>query len=60
MKNSPLFGLDGDDFVFPLSNNMAMDSDGDLMIRVGSNVALNLESGDLHMIMGWDDDEADL
>jgi len=59
MKNSPIFDLD-DDFVFPLSNDMAMDSDGDLMIRVGSNVALNLESGDLHMIMGWDDNEADL
>lgn len=57
MKNSPIFDLDDDDFVFPLSNDMAMDSNGDLMIRLGSNMALDLESGDLHMVMGWDGEE---
>lgn len=57
MKNSPIFDLDDDDFVFPLSNDMAMDSNGDLMIRLGDNMALDLESGDLHMVMGWDDEE---
>ncbi len=56
MKNSPIFDLD-DDFVFPLSNDMAMDSNRDLMIRLGSNMALDLESGDLHMVMGWDGEE---
>ena len=57
MKNSPIFDLDDDDFVFPLSNDMAMDSNRDLMIHLGSNMALDLESGDLHMVMGWDDEE---
>ncbi len=57
MKNSPIFDLDDDDFVFPLSNDMAMDSNGDLMIRLSSNMALDLESGDLHMVMGWDEEE---
>ncbi len=57
MKNSPIFDLDDDDFVFPLSNDMAMNSNGDLMIRLGDNMALDLESGDLHMVMGWDDEE---
>ncbi len=57
MKNSPIFDLDDDDFVFPLSNGMAMDSNGDLMIRLSSNMALDLESGDLHMVMGWDEEE---
>ena len=57
MKNSPIFDLDDDDFVFPLSNDMAMDSNRDLMIRLGDNMALDLESGDLHMVMGWDDEE---
>ena len=49
--------MDDDDFVFPLSNDMAMNSNGDLMIRLGDNMALDLESGDLHMVMGWDDEE---
>ena len=57
MKSSPIFDLDDDDFVFPLFNDMAMDSNGDLMIRLGSNMALDLESGDLHMVMGWDGEE---
>lgn len=57
MKNSPIFDLDDDDFVFPLSNDMAMNSNGDLMIRLGDNMALDLESGDLHMVMGWDGEE---
>ena len=57
MKNSPIFDLDDDGFVFPLSNDMAMNSNGDLMIRLGDNMALDLESGDLHMVMGWDDEE---
>ena len=57
MKNSPIFDLDDDDFVFPLSNDMAMNSNGDLMIRLGDNMALDLECGDLHMVMGWDDEE---
>lgn len=57
MKNSPIFDLDDDDFVFPLSNDMAMNSNDDLMIRLGSNMALDLESGDLHMVMGWDGEE---
>lgn len=57
MKNSPIFDLDDDDFVFPLSNDMAMNSNDDLMIRLGDNMALDLESGDLHMVMGWDDEE---
>ena len=57
MKNSPIFDLDDDDFVFPLSNDMAMNSNDDLMIHLGDNMALDLESGDLHMVMGWDDEE---
>ena len=57
MKNSPIFDWDDDDFVFPLSNDMAMNSNDDLMIRLGDNMALDLESGDLHMVMGWDDEE---
>lgn len=57
MKSSPVFDLDDDDFVLPLSEDMAMNSDGNLMRRFGSNMALDLESGDLHIVTGWDDEE---
>ena len=36
-----------------------MDSDGDMMMRVGNNMAMDMDSGELHMVTGWDDDDND-
>lgn len=38
---------------------MAMDSDGDLMMRMGNNMVMDMDTGDIHMISSWpnDDDE---
>lgn len=36
---------------------MAIDSDGDLLIRMGDNMAM--DSGELHIISGWSNDEDD-
>ena len=38
---------------------MAIDSDGDLMLRTGDNMAMDMESGDLHIISSWSDDDDD-
>ena len=35
---------------------MGMDSDGNMMMRVGDNMAMDMDSGELHMVSGWDDD----
>lgn len=51
--------FDDDDFAVSVSDDLAMDSDGDLMMRMGDNLAMDLDSGDLHLIFGWDDDEDD-
>ena len=42
-----------------ISDNMAMGSDGDLMMRMGNNMAMDMDTGDIHMISSWtnDDDE---
>ena len=45
------------DFAYTISNNMAIDSDGDLLMRMGDNMAMNMVSGDLHFISGWSDDD---
>ena len=47
------FDFEDGDFAFSISDNMAMDSDGDLMMRMG------MDTGDIHMISSWpnDDDE---
>ena len=39
-----------------MSDDMGMDSDGNMMMRVGDNMAMDMDSGELHMVSGWDDD----
>lgn len=53
------FDIDDGDFGFSISDDMGMDSDGDLMMRVGNSMAMDIESGELHMVSDWDDDDDD-
>lgn len=51
------FDYDDGDFGYQLSDDMGMDSDGNLMMRMGDNMAMDMDSGDLHIVSGWDDDD---
>ena len=51
------FDYDDGDFLFDVTDNMAMDSDGDLMMRMSDNTVLDLNSGELHFISLWEDEE---
>ena len=44
-----------------LSDNMLMNSDGDLLMILSDNMALDFDSGDIHFIssFGTDDDDDD-
>ena len=53
------FDVDDGDFGFQMSDTMGMDSDGNMMMRVGDNMAMDMDSGELHMVSGWDDDDDD-
>ena len=55
------FDYEDDDFGFAISDNMALDSDGNMMMRMSDNMAMDMDSGDIHFISGWsnDDDEDD-
>ena len=40
---------------------MAMDPDGDLLMRMGDTMAMDMNSGELHFVSGWskyDDEES--
>lgn len=37
--------------------NMAMDSNGDLMLRMGNHMAMDMDTGDIHVISLWPDDD---
>lgn len=51
------FDYEEGSFAHTISDNMAIDSDGDLLIRMGDNMAMDMDSGELHFITGWYDDE---
>ena len=51
------FDYDDGDFAHTVSDSMAMDSGGDLLMRMGDNMAMDMDSGELHIISGWSDDE---
>ena len=53
------FDYDDEDFAYTISDNMAIDSDGDLLMRMGDNMALDMVTGDLHFISVWSVDEDD-
>lgn len=42
-----------------VSDNMAIDSDGNMMMRMGDNMALDMDSGELHIISSWEDEDED-
>ena len=53
------FDYDDGDFAMSISDNMAMDTDGNLMMRMGDNMAMDMDTGDLHIVNGWDDEYDD-
>lgn len=51
------FDYEDGNFAHTISDNMAINSDGDLLMRMGDNMAMDMESGELHFISGWSDNE---
>lgn len=53
------FDFDDDDFGMSISDNMAVDSEGNFMMRMSDNMAMDMDTGNIHFISGWSDDEDD-
>ena len=45
------------DLIRTLSDQIAMDTDGHLMLRMNDNMVMDMDSGEIHMTSGWDDDD---
>ena len=52
-----IFDYDDGDFIFQTSDNMGIDSDGDIHIRMGDNMSMDMDTGELHFVSGWEDDD---
>ena len=53
------FDMDSDKFAFTVSDNMAMNTDGDFLMRTSDCSAMDLNTGEIHIISSWPDDPAD-
>lgn len=53
------FDYEDRDFAHTISDNMAIDSDGDMLMRMSDNMAMDIDTGELHFISGWSGDEDD-
>ena len=54
-----LIYLEDGDFIFSTSGNTGFDSDGNMMMRMGDNMAMDMDSGDIHLVSSWPDDDED-
>jgi len=46
----PFFDLETGEMGFSISDDMLMSSDGDLLMKMSDNMAMDLDSGELHII----------
>ena len=58
----PIFDIDDGDFLFEAFGNITYDSCGNMMMRIGDNMAMDMEDGELHFVSDWnlslfDDDD---
>ena len=54
-----ILDFDDGDFIFSTSENIGFDSDGNMMIKMSDNMALDMDSGEIHFVSSWDEDKDD-
>ena len=51
-----VFDYNDGDFIFSTSS-LGFDSDGNMMMHLGDNMALEVDSGELHIVSSWENEE---
>lgn len=54
---NPIFNYDNSDYIWPTPDNMGIDSNGDLHMRMSDNMSLDMYTGEMHFNFGWADDD---
>ena len=54
-----VFDFEDGDYIIKTSDTSGMDQDGNLMLQVSDNLAMDTESGELHITSSWKDDDDD-
>ena len=55
----PIFDIEDGDFLVKTSDNMAYDSEGNMMMKIGRNMVMDMDSGDIHFVSGWSSFDSD-
>lgn len=53
---NPIFDFDDDNFIYQTADNMGIDSGGDFHMRIGDNMSMDINTGELHFNSGWADE----
>ena len=51
------YDIFGGEYLDKTSDSTARDDDGDMIIRIGDSMALDLDSGEMRLTSIWDDDD---
>lgn len=57
--NGSIFDYEDGNFIHQTSDNMGIDSNGDLHMRMGDNMSMNMDTGELHLTSSWNNDDDD-
>ncbi len=52
-----VYDYDDGDVIFTTSDDMGIDSNGDVHVKMGDNLSMNMNTGEMHITSGWPDDE---
>ena len=55
--SDPVFDLDTWDPMIKVSKDLRVDSKGNSSLRMGKNMAMNLETGKMHFTTPWESDD---
>ena len=53
--SGPIFKTDDGDWIYPTGGNLGIDSNGDMVMRLSDNLAMDLDSGEIHLTTAWND-----
>ena len=54
-----ILDFDDGDLIFTTSGNIGFDSDGNMMLKMSDNMAMDMDSGEIHFVSSWDEEEDD-
>ena len=56
-RKSTVFDYESGEIIITSSDNAGFSSDGHYITRVGNNMAMDMDCGELHITSSWDDED---